>query len=346
MFDASEIGLDWKGNLNELYKVPQSRTAFATIDGRLKDHTGSSTRCYMLIEDTIIDTSMGKLVWARRKMQLNHKYKDFLVKCPISQKHSKQEAIIQWLVHKSLSSYNLGNHCPNVIDIFTRSNSTWFSMTPIYNAPVFDTYLQSLPDWNTPHKSNGLAVINIVAQVALCSYVLEREIGFNHRDLKPNNILVKVDRVEEHILRWKNLDIFIAASPTAVIVDFGFSCLGPGKLSWIQSGDGVLPPLDSCPKVGRDIFMLLVFLIWREDVRNSLLESHIELLQSSLRLTKERWLQMMNVNHDPSSWIYMLITEQGFQCPALDPWTWLEFCASKFPDIVLINKHSSSSSSL
>ena len=348
MFDANEIGLDWKGVLQDLSMIPYAKTAFATIDGRLKDHTGSTTRCHILIEETIIDTSMGKLVWAKRCVKASEASKDVLVKQPISQKHAKQEAVIQWLVQKTLQTKNLGDHCPSVIDVFTKSNNIWFSMTPIYSAPIFETYMNSLPEWNKKDRTNGLALLKIISQVAMCCFVLENQIGFNHRDLKPNNILIKTDQVSPHILEWKDsknhINICVAPSPKAVIVDFGFSCLGPRGQAWIQSGDGILTPLDSCPKMGRDIFMLLVFLIWREDVRNSLIDSHLEFFKSSLHLTKERWFQMMNLNRDPSNWIYMLITERGFQCPALDPWVWLELCASKFPEVVSIETRSSSSS--
>ena len=85
--------------------------------------------------------------------------------------------------------------------------------------------------------------------------------------------------------------------------------------------------------------MLLVFLLWRKEVRESLTVTHLDFLKSSLDLTSERWSQMMNMNRDPIDWIYMLITERGFQCPALDPWIWLQSCALEYPEIVSIHIH-------
>uniref|UniRef100_A0A6C0AMI4 Protein kinase domain-containing protein n=1 Tax=viral metagenome TaxID=1070528 RepID=A0A6C0AMI4_9ZZZZ len=333
MFNSNEIGLDWKGSLETLSTIPRSKSSILDETGSLKDSSGKE-RCKMILEETVADNTLGKLVWVKRFIRDSSV--DLLVKKPVSQKHAKQEAVIQWLVNKSLSENGLGEHCPKVIDIFSFSGSTWFSMEPIYSAPLLDTYLRSLPTWSKKSKENGHVLINIIAQIALSCIVLERTIGFNHRDLKPDNILVKLDSFKARNLKWRGeYDIHIAPSHTAILVDYGFSCLGPGKIPWIQSGDGILPPFDACPKVGRDIFMILVFLLWQKSVRDSLIDEHLDFLKMSLRLTTDRLAQMMNMNKNPSDWIYILITERGFQCPALDPLVWLKSCATTFPEIVI-----------
>lgn len=334
MFDALEIGLDWRGTLDTLSTVPLSKCGTVNEDGHLRDHTGK-LRSVLLIEETVVDSSLGKLVWARRLTAGETVFKDFFVKKPSSQQHSKQEAIIQWLCHKALSSANLSSHCPAVYDIFTYKKSTWFSMAPIYNAPILDAYLKSLSTWRTKHEANGHILLKIILQIAMCCHVLE-SIGFNHRDLKPDNILVKTDELKKHSLTFDTTTVTITSSPTAVLVDFGFSCLGPGKRPWIQAGDDVLSTFDACPRVGRDIFMLLVFLLWRKDIQDSLLTEHLDFLKSSLRLTTDRWKQMVQINGNPADWIYSMITERGFECPALTPLTWIQTCATKFPDLVSI----------
>lgn len=329
MYDAREIGLNWKGSLENLFSVPGARCSSMTSENKLKDHTGKH-RCDLVVEETLADHTFGKLVWAKRSS------KDVLVKMPISQQHAKQEAVIQWLVQKSLNTHGLGDHCPRIYDIFSMSNQIWFSMEPVYSAPMLDAYLKSLPNWKKPSPENGIILIKILAQIAMACFVLEKTIGFNHRDLKPDNILVKLDSHKPHILNWNNeLEIKINSSHTAVLVDFGFSCLGPGKSPWLQSGDGILPPFDACPKVGRDLFMILVFLLWRKDVRDSLEEKYLDFFKLSLHLTTGRLSEMMTSK--PSDWIYKLITERDFKCPALDPLTWLRLCATHFPDIVTVN---------
>ena len=148
--------------------------------------------------------------------------------------------------------------------------------------------------------------------------------------------MVKLDAFNSHSLVLEGkYDIHIAPYYTAILVDYGFSCLGPGKVPWIQSGDDILPPFDPCPKVGRDIFMILVFLLWQKGVRESLTDEHLEFFKTSLRLSTDRLAEMMNTNKIPSDWIYMLITERSFHCPALDPLVWLKSCASAFPEIVV-----------
>jgi hypothetical protein len=134
----------------------------------------------------------------------------------------------------------------------------------------------------------------------------------------------------------QDLTIQIAHSYTAIMVDFGFSCLGPGTFPWIEAGDGILPPLDPCPKVGRDIFMLMVFLLWRKDVRDSLTDTHMDFFKSSLTLSTDRLNEMMQLNKNPSEWVYILITQRKFTCPALDPLVWLTSCSVKFPDLVSV----------
>jgi serine/threonine protein kinase len=339
IYDAREIGLSWKGSLETLSTVPRAR-CLVLENGVLKDSTGTH-RCHIILEETIADNTLGKLQWIKRSFSSG--FKDLLLKKPISQEHSKQEAIIQWLVNKTLASHSLGEHCPRVIDIFSYSGKTWFSMEPVYSAPILDDYMKSLPTWLSPSSENGLCLLKIIAQIALSCFVLERDIGFNHRDLKPDNILVKLDLVKPHVLRWKDeFEIKIASSHTAILVDFGFSCLGPGRVPWIQSGDSILPPFDACPKVGRDIFMILVFLLWKKDVRDSLTKEHLEFFKESLHLSTEKLSQMMNMNKNPIDWVYILITERGFQCPALDPLNWMKSCALKFPEVLTITKLSSS----
>ena len=332
MYDGNEIGLHWKGTLENLSSVKYAPCS-SSIRHKLTDFMGRE-RCDLKIEDTVADNTLGKLAWAKRSS--DGKFKDVLVKKPSSQKHAKQEAVIQWLVYKSLSKNGLEDHCPKVYDVFSMSSDLWFSMEPVYSAPILDKYLKSLLTWSKPSHENGIALIKILAQIAMVCLTLERTIGFNHRDLKLDNILVKLDSFKSHTLKLPDLTIKIAQSYTAIMVDFGFSCLGPGTFPWIESGDGILPPLDPCPKVGRDIFMLMVFLLWRKDVRDSLSQTHMDFFKSSLTLSTDRLNEMMQLNKNPSEWVYILITQKKFTCPALDPLVWLTSCSVAFPELVSV----------
>ena len=326
MFNALEIGLDWKGTLQTLSSVPGSKCSIL-VDKILKN-PDTTMRATLTLEETVLDSPMGKLVWGKRNGT------DLLLKRPSSQQHAKQEAVIQWLCNKTLKEYSMEAHCPEVFDLFKAPSGIWFSMTPIYKAPTLAVFLRSLPTWNTHHTTNGTIVLKILCQVAACCLVLDRNIGFNHRDMKPDNILIQSATVQKFSLIIDSLRITVAECPLASIVDFGFACLGPGKIPWIQSGDDVLSPFDACPRIGRDLFMLLVFLVWMPDIQKSLTSSHMEFLKSSIHVTTER-LALQN----PSTWIYSLVTERRFQCLDLDPLKWLQTCASTFPDVVSILDH-------
>jgi serine/threonine protein kinase len=341
MYDASEIGLDWRGTLDMMSSVPNSKCSLVKPNNHLEDYTGR-LRAVLKMEETVVDSTMGKLVWAKRLTSQDNHYRDCLVKKTTSQAHSKQEAVIQWLCYKTLSALNWSEHCPPVFDVFVYSKSIWFSMAPIYKAPVLDIYLKTLTTWRIKHPGNGQYLMRILCQVACCCLVLQKTIGFNHRDLKPDNVLVKTESVKPHILRFDDSVITVQSAPTAVLVDFGFSCLGPGKTPWIQAGDDVLPAFDACPRIGRDLFMLLTFLLWRKDIQESLTDDYIDFIKSSLRLTTERWSQIQGMSVNPKDWIYSMVTDFGFQCPALDPMTWLESCATTFPGVVSIRTQSAS----
>jgi serine/threonine protein kinase len=330
MYDASEIGLDWKGELPSLRSASLAPCAYSTATGELRGPGNAGVRCSLNIDMANDELLYGRLWWATRTV--NGKQTDVLVKH--STKHMKEEALMQWLATKALSAVGLGDHCPKVFDVFVRQSKPMFTMEPVYNAPILEEYLKGLPHWGTPHPENGLALLSVSLQVAMICFVLYQTIGFNHRDLKMDNVLVKVDAVKPHTLKWKDgRELYLKSSPTAILVDFGFACLGPGKYPWLQSGSEALSAFDFCPKVGRDVFMLLVFLLWDPSVQASLTPEHLAFLKSSLQLTQDRWHSMMQLHKHPACWIYALITEQGFQCPTLDSWAWIQACLTKFPEL-------------
>ena len=78
---------EWKGTKFQLQIIFQG-----------DDNIEKSNAGQIILEETIADNTLGKLVWIKRST--GSTYKDLLLKKPISQKHSKQEAVIQWLVNK------------------------------------------------------------------------------------------------------------------------------------------------------------------------------------------------------------------------------------------------------
>ena len=131
MYDAIEIGLNWKGSLENLSSVVLAKCSHLAADGKLKTHTGKE-RCELLVENVIADNTLGKLAWAKRCS--SGKTEDVLVKRPTSQAHAKQEAVIQWLVNKALSKNGLGDHCPKIFDVFSLSSNLFKNASMSYSS--------------------------------------------------------------------------------------------------------------------------------------------------------------------------------------------------------------------
>ena len=60
MFNSNEIGLHWKGSLENLSSVSRAKCAILDSNGSLKDINGKE-RCKMIIEETVADNTLGKL---------------------------------------------------------------------------------------------------------------------------------------------------------------------------------------------------------------------------------------------------------------------------------------------
>jgi serine/threonine protein kinase len=169
------------------------------------------------------------------------------------------EALFQWRVHDCLEEYGLGFSIPRVYSIikFKQSGDIWFSMKS-YKAALLSTWcLQNI-------KKDGKLFTLLLLQISLVLEVMENILEVDHRDLKVNNIMVVDEKCEIHIGQGKKL-VF----PFHIVfIDFGYACAG--KIIDMKTSDGI-PPIDMCPKEGRDMFQILVSL-WRIQGLREILE--------------------------------------------------------------------------
>ena len=176
------------------------------------------------------------------------------------------ESLFQMGLHNDLVAYGLSKCVPKVYDIFIyqATGDVWFTMESFKPVLVSEWCVDSLRG----AEAARLFVL-LLLQIALILEVLELEMKIDHRDLKVNNMIVVEERISIEIT-WNGVERFVEFPFRIVIVDFGFACLG--KTIDVRSTEG-LPPLDPCPKEGRNIFQVLVSLWNIQSIRTNLGDS-------------------------------------------------------------------------
>jgi serine/threonine protein kinase len=238
-----------------------------------------------------------------------------------------REVIVQILVYHCLEYFNLKNIVPRVYDIITYKGDIVFTMESYNNAINFSDYL----------NKNFDNFVEILAQIALYMIPLQNVLFFNHRDLKSDNVLV-IEAPVEHTLTFKGKCYKLKAKAKALLVDFGFSCVGyemAGE-STINAGD-VLPRIDPCPKEGRDIFQILTSLYSFQIFRESLSPGLKTLFTKWLSIGRNIYTSSAVLNANDPEWIYSITSGTFFSAPTCSPSTILEDIAEHFPDIVTIS---------
>jgi serine/threonine protein kinase len=236
----------------------------------------------------------------------------------------RKEAFIQWLAQKTL--VGLGRRIPAVLDILELpEESVGFTMTEFVEAQLCSRFLANSSSVNKD-------ILHVLAQSAILLQVLEDSLNLDHRDLKADNLLILPEA--SSITYTCSKKRYSLVSPfTVSIVDFGFACLGDEDLvTEIDASEDTLPPLDPCPKDGRDLFHLIVSLYGVEAIRNQ--------LSTELRETFADWMELhgkpcssLAERWSHSEWIYLLTSRKEFKHPACTPRAILERIAKLEPSM-------------
>jgi serine/threonine protein kinase len=238
------------------------------------------------------------------------------------------EAFVQWLAHKIFKQLNLGIRIPPVLDIVLLPDDTeGFTM-------VEYTEAQLASRWILTSTSFEKDFFHLLIQVAILLQILEDALNLDHRDVKADNLLILEQPSSLSYICSKNKTRYTVHSPfTVAIVDFGFACLGDDdKITEVDAGEGTLPPLDPCPKDGRDLFHLLVSLYGIDAFRKRLTPRLVEAFTE--------WLTVQNKSCDSlakkwshSEWIYLLTSRKQFLHPACTPRAVIEKIMSFEPSL-------------
>jgi serine/threonine protein kinase len=169
-----------------------------------------------------------------------------------------QEALIQKVVYRSLVRGGFPNGAPQVYDILGLEDGTCcFTMEPKAGQKLHDII----------DESGGLTLSKLIIEalfsLAAMLHHIMNDIGMNHRDLKPNNlIIIKRDKPVQVHFKIGGLKYSIWSNFEICFVDFGFSCIGidEGKGGGSLKLSKEYDETDPCPKEGRDMYMFLAFL--------------------------------------------------------------------------------------
>ena len=298
------LGIDGSYSLNELSKIQNSKlSVFKERDKTIL--SGATLRAHLFLEKVVNHGSYGNLVSANRIT--DGSIVPVMIKIPrLPEMNLTQEAIIQSLCYTHLRQEGASWAIPKVYDIFLMDNKPCFSMDQIKGKTVLEWFGAS----KTPDRDFFL----LMAQLSLLLWSLETRMNLDHRDLKVDNILIR----EGPILLTQS--VWTLECPFQVILlDFGFACIG----SLVNLGDGVLPPMDPCPKEGRDLFQFLVSLLN--------LQAFVKYIAPSTKERITQWLSVGSKSYapiaekwSPERWMYLVTSQRNFVASKCNPSTILE----------------------
>jgi serine/threonine protein kinase len=253
-----------------------------------------------------------------------------MVKRPIREySQLGQEALVQWFVRKSLIPYGLQTAIPKVYDIFRRSGKVCFSMEYIRGVFPYEYILKSSqPDH---------VFFQIMAQLALLCGILQRDIRFDHRDLKADNIFIRAKPVKYSVSFGTKL--YTLECPfQLVIMDFGFACLGNIKgITQINLAKDILPQLDPCPKTGRDLFHCIASFWINPLLRDKMsMETRAE-VDSWFILDKRDYSKVVK-KFANTEWVYILTAAPDFKHGRLDTDVLLSRIALLYPTVLGVSE--------
>ncbi len=306
------LGIEWKSRPNGWIYIPKKIIPFSTIKADVKSVKGE--HLFHLHPLQALGKGQFGQVDKFEKQFPDGRRKIVALKTPLNETvNLLYEALFQWSLHQELKRFSMESVIPEVYDIFVSRPSGVIYYTMEYFQP------QLLSSWCAKHfKKNPNLFPQVLLQIAYILDIFEYELLIDHRDLKVNNILV----LDEPVTFKKGTPQEIKFPFRVIIIDFGYSCIH--KMLDIRDLDpelGIISPSDFCPKVGRDIFQVLVSIWSREDIRQFIgaiwggwirerIHSADEKSKNYVKLTEtERELK----------WMYWETDDKEFKAPMCSP---------------------------
>jgi serine/threonine protein kinase len=249
------------------------------------------------------------------------------------------EGIIQTIAQITLEHYGFPKAVPKIYDIINHPEyGTIFAVEKVQNAILFADYLKYSIKWEQPCEQNDIVVLSVIAQVATYMAILEKVVGLNHRDLKSDNVLMVVPQNgwSQTVQLEENVKWTINADYAAILIDFGFSCIGESDGTQVVSAGEYFPKIDFCPKKGRDLFYMLSTLWNLKAFRNSITPKTKKLFHKWLRDNSNRdWPNLLKLNSENNLRdILLLSCSNDFYSEASEPKNIIHDISIAYPQIV------------
>lgn len=296
-------------------ELPLSEFPRETVDGWLHDSEGGKY-AKLAYKKVMFEGGHGTLQLCERT-DVSGNVAEILVKKPHNYMYVGTEAILQYIARRVLKTHKLHRSIPKVYDIFTGGNGreTRFSMEFIRgDFPYVFFEKVANPD---------IFFFQLLAQICVLLYFLEKDLYLDHRDLKANNLYVR-DEPFDSIVEIENVKYHVTAPFHAVILDFGFACIGDESgVTRINVGTDVFPMTDPCPKKGRDLFHLVTSFCSIPSVYNKMSETTRNELDGWLTNGPNNFSKVAQRFKD-SQWVYVVTSHPDFNYPKLNPLAILE----------------------
>lgn len=219
------------------------------------------------------------------------------------------EGVVQALAAHTVAKEGLLGAVPTIHDIFVFANEVRITMDWVEGVSCSE-YL----------KGRGeREILDVIIQIAIILDCLERQIRLDHRDLKLDNIWIRETPVSYRVELDGGAVANYNSNFQVVILDFGFACIGAEYRRMLYNLGGVIPDIDYCPKVGRDMYHIISRLLERRDLRDS--------LSPSLKGQFIEWMKPYTVH--PSPITHLITSDLNFGVEALCPRAILEWYFSQ-----------------
>lgn len=306
-FSLQDIGIKGTYTLSAIPMIDSSTLSKYNRKNSTLETSSNQLRANLVVEGQLDHGSYGNIYLAKRN------------DLPVLVKQSRmvemsllQEGVLQYLAYKVLEQEGIPWAIPKVYDVFWKDNQICFSMERIVGVGV--------EEWFSSTNNPDLDTFLLLAQISLILATLETHLNLDHRDLKASNLLLKHEPCAFRV-KLKDSTWTLRAPFTVVVLDFGFACLGSEVMRGkplVNLGDGVLPPMDPCPKEGRDIFHLLVSLLGLPVFRDAISKRLHEKIDGWLAVGKKSYGHMAR-RWSTENWSYLVSSQPSFSIQTCCP---------------------------